>query len=122
MRFLVDECTGPAVAKWLSKQGYEIFSVYDQAHGLDDDGIMEKAFVENWILITNDKDFGEKVFRERRPHRGIIFLRLEDERSDSKIDIISSLLSNYKDQLPENFTVVTETKVRFARSSHFNKN
>ena len=122
MRFLVDECTGPAVAKWLSKQGYEIFSVYDQARGLDDDGIMEKAFVENWILITNDKDFGEKVFRERRPHRGIIFLRLEDERSDSKIDIISSLLSNYKDQLPENFTVVTETKVRFARSSHFNKN
>ena len=80
MRFLVDECTGPLVANWLHDQGYEVFSVYDQARGLDDDKIIEKAFIENWILITNDKDFGEKVFRERQPHRGIVFLRLADYR------------------------------------------
>jgi len=122
VRFIIDECTGPLVANWLHDQGYEIFSVYDQARGLDDDKIIEKAFIENWILITNDKDFGEKVFRERRPHRGIIFLRLEDERSVIKIDTISSLLTTYKDKLPDNFTVVTETKVRFARTVHSNKN
>ena len=33
MRFLVDECTGPAVARWLRQQGYEVFSVYEQARG-----------------------------------------------------------------------------------------
>ena len=122
MRFLVDECTGPAVANWLIDQGYEVFSVYHEARGLADDDVIEKAFVENWILITNDKDFGEKVFRERRQHRGVIFLRLEDERSIIKIETIRSLLENYKDQLSNNFTVVTETKVRFARTSRFNKN
>jgi len=26
-----------------------------------------RAFVEDWILITNDWDFGEKVYREQRP-------------------------------------------------------
>lgn len=70
MRFLIDECIGPAVAKWLREQGYEVFSVYDEARGLDDDAIIQKAFAENWILITNDKDFGEKIYRGRRPHRG----------------------------------------------------
>lgn len=25
MRFLVDECTGPAVARWLQEEGYEVF-------------------------------------------------------------------------------------------------
>ena len=35
MRFLVDECTGPAVAEWLRKQNHEVFSVYDEARGLD---------------------------------------------------------------------------------------
>jgi hypothetical protein len=25
---------------------------------------------ENWILNTNDKDFGEKIYREQHSHRG----------------------------------------------------
>jgi predicted nuclease of predicted toxin-antitoxin system len=122
MRFLVDECTGPKVATWLRKQGFEVFSVYHNARGISDDEVIEKAFIENWILITNDKDFGEKVFREKKPHRGVIFLRLENERASIKIDTINRLLKSYKDRIVDNFTVVTETKVRFARISHFNNN
>ena len=74
MRFLVDECTGPAVADWLSEQGHEVFSVYDEARGIGDDQIIQKASVENWILITNDKDFGARVYREHQSHRGVVFL------------------------------------------------
>jgi len=40
MRFLIDECTGPKVAKWLSEKGYDVFSVYDEARGMDDDSIL----------------------------------------------------------------------------------
>ena len=122
MRFLVDECTGPAVATWLREQGYNVFSVYHESRGLDDDNVIKKAFVENWILITNDKDFGEKIFREQRPHRGVILLRLEDERTSAKIETPSRLLKNYKEQLVDNFTVVTETNVRFGHPLPFSKN
>src|SRR5215203_1074565 len=66
MRFLVDECTGPRVAAWLDSQGHEVFSIFDEARGIEDDAVIQKAYDENWILITNDKDFGEKVYRERR--------------------------------------------------------
>jgi len=48
---------------------------------MDDDTIVRKAFAENLILITNDKDFGEKIYRERFRHNGLILLRLDDERS-----------------------------------------
>jgi predicted nuclease of predicted toxin-antitoxin system len=115
MRFLVDECTGPAVAEWLREQKHEVFSVYDEARGMDDDLIIQKAFIENWILVTNDKDFGEKVFRERRPHHGVILLRLEDERAVFKIETIQQLLRTYSDRITDHFIVVTGTKVRFAR-------
>ncbi len=81
MRFLVDESTGPAAAEWLCQKGHEVFSVYDEARGMADEDIIQKAFIENWILMTNDKDFGEKVYREKRPHKGIVLLRLEDERA-----------------------------------------
>ncbi|MBW2154811.1 MAG: DUF5615 family PIN-like protein [Deltaproteobacteria bacterium] len=115
MRFLVDECTGPAVAEWLHGQGHEVFSVYDEARGLDDETIIQKAFAENWILTTNDKDFGERIYREGRPHRGVILLRLEDERTVVKIEVLRRLLQSYADRLPDQFVVVTEMRVRFAR-------
>lgn len=115
MRFLVDECTGPAVARWLRGQQHDVFSVYEQARGMDDSDIIRKAFAENWILITNDKDFGEKVYRERRPHKGIVLLRLDDERAANKIAVLRRLLASYLNQLPGQFVVVTDTAVRFAR-------
>jgi predicted nuclease of predicted toxin-antitoxin system len=66
--------------------------------------------------VTNDKDFGEKVYRERQPHRGVVLLRLEDERAFVKIEIMRRLLESYADNLPGNFVVVTESSVRFART------
>jgi DNA (cytosine-5)-methyltransferase 1 len=73
--------------------------VYEQARGIDDDTIIQKAFDENWILITSDKDFGEKVYRDKYPHRGVILLRLENERSANKIYIIQQVLEQHKEQL-----------------------
>lgn len=115
MRFLVDECTGPAVAAWLKTLGHEVFSVYDSARGMVDDDIARKAFEENWILLTNDKDFGDQIYRERKPHHGIVLLRLDDERATVKIRVLSQLLSAYADRLPDQFVVATEEKVRFAK-------
>jgi predicted nuclease of predicted toxin-antitoxin system len=114
VRFLVDECAGPRVAEWLRGEGHEVFSVFADARGADDDAILGKADAEGWILITNDRDFGEKVFRERRPHRGVIFMRLEDERAANKIRVLRSLIGNFGDRLADQFVVVTETRARFA--------
>ena len=116
MKFLVDECTGPAVARWLEQQGHDVFSVYHQARGIDDDRVMEIAQIEGRILITNDRGFGEKVFRERRPHHGVVFLRLADERAANKIRVLDQLLINHSDAIADSFVVLTETQVRFAKS------
>jgi len=78
MRFLVDESTGPAVGEWLRRQGHEVSSIFDEARGIGDEDIIQKAFSGTWILMTNDKDFGEKVYREQYPHKGVVLLRLED--------------------------------------------
>jgi predicted nuclease of predicted toxin-antitoxin system len=114
MRFIVDECSGPLLARWLSTQGHDVFSVFDDARGISDELVIQKAITENRILITNDKDFGEKVYRNQMHHCGIILLRLQDERSQNKISIIHSLLAEYADKLKGRFVVVTENKVRFA--------
>jgi predicted nuclease of predicted toxin-antitoxin system len=114
MRFLVDECTGPAVAAWLISSGHDVYSVYDQSPGDSDDDVLARALAEYRILITNDRDFGELIFREGRSHRGVVFLRLHDERPANKIRVLTGLLATHADQLASQFVVVTETQIRFA--------
>lgn len=80
---------------------------------MTDDGVLHQASAEHRILITNDKDFGEKVYRDQQPHHGVIFLRLQDERTASKIAVLEKLINSYGDRLSDAFVVVTETQVRF---------
>ena len=79
MKFIVDECTGTSIALWLQKHGYVAFSIFDEMPGISDHKILEKANNENYIIITNDKDFGELIFRDHLPHKGVILLRLQIE-------------------------------------------
>jgi predicted nuclease of predicted toxin-antitoxin system len=116
MQFLVDECIGPLASAWLKAQGHDVYCIFDEQRGMDDDAVLHKAYDERRILITGDKDFGEKIFRLRYPHHGVVFLRLDDERSSNQIRVLSELLRNYSEQLFDKFVVVTEDRVRFAKS------
>jgi predicted nuclease of predicted toxin-antitoxin system len=118
MRFLVDECTGPRVADWLTNQGRDVFSAFHQSRGASDEELLNRANAEDRILITNDRDFGELIFRESRPHRGVVFLRLHDERAANKIRVVEQLLANHSDRLPGQFVVVTESQLRITGDSY----
>jgi len=52
---------------------------------MDDNVIVQKAFEENWILVTNDKDFGDQIYREHKSHHGVVLLRLDNERAKTKL-------------------------------------
>jgi len=114
MRSLVDECTGPAVTAWLRAENHHVFSLFDQIRRMDDDDIIQKALDEQWIPITNDKDFGDKVYRDGGLHKGVILLRLEDERPAAKIQVPHVFLKHIPPGVPNSFLVVTDTQVRFA--------
>ena len=111
MRFLVDECTGPAVARWLRDLGHDVLSAYDEARGTADLALLERACAEDRVVLTNDKDFGELVVRDQKSHRGIVLLRIQDERAASKIAAIQRLLDS--GESPEGrFIVVTSAEIR----------
>jgi predicted nuclease of predicted toxin-antitoxin system len=65
--------------------------------------------------VTNDKDFGDQIYREHKPHHGVVLLRLDDERAKNKIGVLRRLLNSYANRLTDQFVVVTEEKVRFAK-------
>ncbi len=66
-------------------------------------------------LITNDKDFGELIFRIRKPHKSVILLRLKDERPKNKIAVLQHVSESYSGRLANNFVIATEETVRIIR-------
>ncbi|MEK7581221.1 MAG: DUF5615 family PIN-like protein, partial [Patescibacteria group bacterium] len=106
-----DENLGSIIPKYLKSVGFNIIWVQKTSPGQQDFEILQLAVIENRILITLDKDFGELVFKEKLTTTGVIFLRLKDESIKNKKRVLLSLLNSKKD-LYGKFTVVTESKVR----------
>ncbi len=78
MRFLVDASSGARLVDHLMKIGHDAMRVgRDYPGDLPDREVLAIANRERRILITDDRDFGELIFRLRHPHAGVIYLRLE---------------------------------------------
>jgi predicted nuclease of predicted toxin-antitoxin system len=73
MKFLLDENLGKEIAEFLKKLGFAALSIRKIAPGIDDYEVLSLAVSQNAILITQDRDFGELVFKEEHAHKGIIF-------------------------------------------------
>ncbi len=112
LKFIVDESTGIKVVEALRQEGYNALSITEHSPGISDVKIIQFAFDEGRIIITNDKDFGELIYRKQMPAIGVILLRLKDERPANKMRIILEVLRKYNRQLHGNFIVATENIIR----------
>ncbi len=63
-------------------------------------------------LVTNDKDFGELVFRSGQAHAGVILLRLHDESPSNRTRVVQAVLQQCGEALPGRFVVATDTHIR----------
>lgn len=113
MKFLLDESAEFRLAAFLASLGHDVTAIaHDYPSALGDQEVLAIARREGRILITNDSDFGDLVFRDHHPHAGVIFFRLKPESTDEdKIARLGPLLLSHRDQLSK-FIVVTERRIR----------
>lgn len=112
MRFIVDESAGAAVVEYLRTTGHDLLAVVEAMPQADDHDILARANTEGRILITNDKDFGELVFRGGQAHHGVVLLRLHNESPTNRVRVMKDILERFADRLASHFTVATDTSVR----------
>lgn len=115
LKFLVDESTGKILFDNLSSKGFDAKFVTSIMPSATDEAILNFAEKEKRILITNDKDFGELIFRLKRPYFGVILLRLKQDNPKNRKDYLFYLLENFADSLENRFIVVSENKVRIRK-------
>ncbi len=112
MKILVDVGVGKAVEEWLRKQGYDVLAVRDLDPRLPDSAILHRAVIEQRLVITMDKDFGELVYQSGQPHAGVLLLRLEEADSRKKVNIVKKIFTRYAQQLVGNFSVYQRDRLR----------
>lgn len=113
MRFLLDQSSDARLVPYLQSLGHDAIRVgRDHPPGLPDVEVLRLAQAEERVLITDDRDFGELVFRHRQAHTGVIYLRLGAYVPlPTVIERLDHVLLDYAEQLDQ-FLVVTPDRVR----------
>ena len=116
MKFLADENFEPQFVERLRQKGYKVIYLDEYEAGIEDTEILELAVKENAIVITNDKDFGEMIFRHNLSSKGVVFLRLYDLPLAERIEITVKVIREHENELENAFTVTSENSVRIRKS------
>ena len=85
MKFLTDENVGQSVINYLKQKDYDVLIAKEKFISRKDRFLLEQAYQEERFIITNDKDFGELIYRERLPCYGIMLFRFKLEKPSLKI-------------------------------------
>ncbi len=115
MRFLIDESADARLVAHLIALGHDaIFVAFSHGQGLSDVQVLDVAHAQRRVLITDDPDFGELVFRQRQLHAGVIFFRLKSSLLAVRIARLDDVLRAHADELDQ-FIVVQERGTRVRR-------
>ncbi len=112
MRVIVNENITATVIQELRQRGYDVLSVKESMRGADDATILQRAEVEQRLVLTHDKDFGELAFRHKLPAScGIILFRLSGPEPSADNQRLLDVINGRTDW-PGHFSVVTDHRIR----------
>ena len=113
LKFLADVNIEKRIIDFLRGAGFDVLWIPDYDCHLDDVALLKLAFDENRIIITNDKDFGELNFLQRKPSVGIILFRIDEQNVRVKITILKNMLLKYPEKFSNHFAVIARKRIRF---------
>jgi predicted nuclease of predicted toxin-antitoxin system len=120
MRIVADENIDCGIVKQLEDSGHEVRHFQGKAWSdrppysasISDEEVLAIAQTDSAILLTEDKDFGELVFRQRLTTSGVILIRLAGLSSDEKASLTSRLIALHGSEMRGRFTVISPAGIR----------
>ena len=116
MVLLADESVDYRIVTFLREQGFTVIAIIDNDASISDVEVLQKAKQANVLLITEDKDFGELVFRLKLKHSGILLLRLFNLEIQIQNAKILEALNIHEMELLNNFSPLTEKRLRIRQT------
>ncbi len=118
MKFLLDANVEYRLASFLISRQQDVQTIArDYPSSLADHQVLALAVQEKRILLTNDRDFGELIFRQLHAHCGVILFRLKNTKDIAgKLHWLQIVLKTHHNSLHE-YLVITPRGVRIRKTT-----
>ena len=114
MNILADENIARQVVERLREDGHNIRYTI-QGLGIADTVVLNTAYHEQLLILTDDKDFGDLVIQQNLQTAGVILVRLPGLPPQQKAEVITTVVREHEDSLMHAITVITPSKVRIRK-------
>ena len=115
LSLLADENIDQRLLSSLRLAGISVYSVAESSPGITDEEVMRLSENLGALILTDDKDFGEIVFRKQRSCPGIVLLRLTGVDYSRKADQVIQVIDKCSSEMIGKFVVITEERVRMRK-------
>jgi predicted nuclease of predicted toxin-antitoxin system len=115
LAFLADENVEIDIVDRLKSLGHTAAHASEVSPGRPDTAVLQAASLAGQVLITNDKDFGELVFRKHHRSAGVILLRLPGRSPATKARLVADAIQRYGGELLGAFVVIGPRTIRLRR-------
>jgi predicted nuclease of predicted toxin-antitoxin system len=109
MQFLLDMGISNLVGTWLQSRGFDTIHIRDNGlNRLEDVLIVEKAIVENRIILTSDMDFGQILSNKQTHSVSLVQFRVSDFTAAKIIRKLELLFEEFSEQLGSAYLFTVE--------------
>ena len=117
MKFLADMGISVVTVDYLCSQGYDAVHLREQGlHKLEYPAILQKARMEQRIVLTHDLDFGDLLAASGTVLPSVIIFRLRDMRPANVNRHLEALLAERSEELEQGVIMsVREGRIRMRR-------
>lgn len=114
LRFLADESCDFAVVRALRAEGYDVLAVSEVTYRSDDRELIEQAYRERRILLTEDKDFGWLVYASHVDSSGVILIRFPGNARQTLVQSVRQMVEEQGERLLKSFVVMQPGHIRIS--------
>lgn len=113
MRFMANE-NFPLASVWhLREAGHDTLAVSESLSGSRDEEVLARAALEERILLTFDRDYGELIYRKGLPApTGVVYLRFAPADPDEPARVVLGLDEIEGFRLEGRYTVIDPPRIR----------
>jgi predicted nuclease of predicted toxin-antitoxin system len=115
MNMFADESVAAPIILRLRSDGHTVLSIRELAPGSPDIDVLNQARQASSVLLTEDKDFGELVYRDKSFHHGIVLIRLAGLSRERRAELVSQVMRDHATELSGSFTVISAGGARIRR-------